>query len=225
MKSKKGMLILGYNISEPNWEETVWGTPPHKPGRLPRGIAVMLEEDVELVVLVSSAFSKEGKSTGEWMKERIYQGINGEFQQFTIYPLSQISPGRLKRLIDERLVVVDAPVKNTFEELAAAGSFFRDAGVQSVFLITSPDHISRTIRDAVIAWREYPQLTRNLYGTPSVTFYAKRSPEDAEIARMENVVIAEPPVARVFNLARVFRVLKNPDALAELDRCLKKYNA
>jgi len=221
---KKGLLILCYNINEPNWEHTVWGTPPDKPGRLVRGAAVILEEGIDLAILVSSAFGKEGKSSGQLMKEHLYQGIEG-LSEFTIYPLlRQISSTEIRRVLDERLMLLEEPVKNTAEEVMAAAKVFKDAGIEKTLLITNPDHISRTIKDAIVAWqKDYPELAANVYGAPCVTLYSERTPEDVEIAKVSNVVIAEPLVMKKFNLARMFGILGNSEALAEVDAVLKKY--
>jgi hypothetical protein len=202
----------------------VWGIPPNKPGRLIKGVAVMLEENVDIVAIMTSAFYKEGKSSGQLMKELLYSRLE-KLREFTIYPiLSQFSPEEIFNILENKLCLIEEPVKNTAEEVTKAARFFREVGVTKIILVTSPDHISRTLRDAIAAWQErYPELAANVYGAPCVTLYSARTPEDAEIAKMENVVIAEPPVMKSFDIRRVFGVLKNTDALREIDAILKKY--
>lgn len=221
---KKGLLILSYNCNEPNWEETVWGTPPDRPGRLVKATAVLLEEDVDIAIISGGTGVKEGVGEAQWLKNRLYQGLE-ELKKFTIYPvLQRFTPEQIKNKLDKILVLEEKAV-NTATNLKNTGIMFKEAGVEKVIVVTSPDHISRGLRDGLQFWsKEYPELAANLYGTASVTLYSNRTPEDQEIAKMENVVIAEPPTMKKFNFARMFGILNNPDALAEIDAILKKYS-
>lgn len=221
---RKGLLILCYNVNEPNWEHTVWGEPPHQPGRLVTGVANLLEENIDLGVVCSSAFGKDGKSSGNWMMSHLYAKIE-DLKKFLIYPVfNKFSPVEMRETLDEHLKLVEAPIKNTSEEVMAAGRLFRAVGIQKVVLVTSPDHISRTLRDAIVAWQNcYPEFSANVYGAPCVTLYSARTPEDSSIAKVSNVVIAEPPAMKKFNLGRMFGILGNPEALTEVDAVLKKY--
>lgn len=221
-QTKIGLLILSYNINEPNWRQTVWGTPPDKPGRLVKAAAVMMEEDADMVVITGGAGQKEGKSEAQWMKDRLYRGLE-ELKEFTVYPvLQKFSPEEIREKLD-RALKLEETAKNTTENMSKTGAMFRNTGVERVIIVTSPDHISRALRDAIQFWsKDFPELAMNVYGTPSVTFYSAR-PGDEDIARIENVVIAEPPTMRKFNLSRLFGVLGNSEALAEIDVVLKKY--
>lgn len=219
---KIGLLILSYNVTEPNWEDTVWGT-LDRPGRLVRAAAVMMEEDADIAVITGGIGQKEGRLEAQWMKERLYHGLE-ELKEFTVYPvLQQFSPAEIREKLDE-VLELEEMAKNTAENMANTGAIFNEAGADKVIIVTSPDHISRAIRDAIQFWsKDYPRLVRNLYGTPSATFYSARTEEDKAIAKIENVVIAEPPVMDKFNLARIFGVLGNPKALSEIDAVLRRY--
>jgi len=213
------VLILGYNPTEPNWEQTVWGTPPDKAGRLVRGIAVALEENAELIVITGGAVTDEAIQ----MKKRLYRGLKN-LKEFTIYPVfERVSVDKIKEKLD-RCLRLEEKAQNTTENISLSGKFFREAHIEKIIIVTSPDHISRAIRDTIRIWSDdYPELVSNLFGTAAVTFYSERSSEDREIAKMENIVIAEPPVMKKFNLGRLFGILRNKEALDEIDRTLKKY--
>jgi hypothetical protein len=219
---KIGLLILSYSVEEPNWERTVWGT-PNEPGRLVKAAAVMMEEDPDVAVITGGVGQKEGRSEAQWMKEQLYQGLE-ELKEFTVYPvLQQFSPVEIKEKLD-KVLELEEMAKNTAENMANTGAIFDEANVDKVIIVTSPDHISRAIRDAIQFWgKDYPKLVNNVYGTPSATFYSERTEKDKAIAKIENVIIAEPPVMNKFNLARMFGVLGNPKALAEIDAVLKRY--
>jgi len=222
---KKALLIHSYNCNEPNWEQTVWGYPPDKPERLVTGVKVILEENIDIALTCGTAGEKEGKKECWWIRDRLYLGLE-ELREFTIFPVfQQYSLESIKKVLDRVLVVREKNTGvNTFGEAEYAGEFFANAGVGKVTIVSSPDHISRCMRDVLACWeKRYPLLAANLSGTASATLYSARTRDDAEIAKISNVVIAEPPIMRKFNLSRIFGILNNPDAILELDAVLQKY--
>jgi len=224
---KKGVFVHSYNVNERNWLETVWGTPPDKPGRLVRGISVFLESRANLLILIGSAIGKDGKSSGEWMRDLLYQKI-AELPQFSIYPVfGRLSPSEIKTKLDRKLKLIPGPeVRNTADELKLLAKIFKEAKIEKIVLVSSPDHMSRILKDAFSIWQEFaPEFAANFSCSPCVTLYTdgdgKTPPERAKVA---NVVIAEPrfPLAPYFQ--RMFGIANNPEALAEIDAVLKKYN-
>lgn len=215
--------MLSYNVEESNWEQTVWGTAPATPGRLVKAAAVMLEENPDTMIITGGAGKKDGKSEAWWMRKRLYDGV-GELKGFTTFPIFQKFSGDEIRKKLDKILKLEETAMNTAENLQKTGEVFRKAGILKVIIVTSPDHISRAIRDAIQFWdKDYPELARNVLGTASTTFYSMRTPGDEAIAKMENVVIAEPPTMKKFNLARLFGILGNPQAVEEVDAILKKY--
>lgn len=221
--SKKGVLMLGYNTSEPNWEETIWGFPPDRPGRVVKTAAVILSENPDIAVISGGLGQKEGKSEAWWAKQRLYDGLD-KLKEFTIYPVFQKFP---PKEIEERLnkvLKLEEKARNTAENIIYSGPILKEAGVEEAIIVTSPDHISRGLRDALQFWgKDYPGLAANVYGTASVTFYSERTPEDRAIAKMENVFVAEPPAAKKMNLGRIFGVMGSTQALSDLDVVLKNH--
>ena len=222
---KKGLLILGYNCTEPNWEQTVWGALPDRPGRLVKAVAVILEENVDMAIISGGMGVKDGRSEAQWMKDRLYDGLE-ELREFTIYPvLQEFTPGQIRGRLD-KVLVLEEKAKNTAENMKNTGIMFEEAGVEKVIIVTSPDHAPRGLRDALQFWgKDFPRLATNCYVTSSVTFYSLRTPEDEEIAKMENVVIFEPPFYKSIGsrAQQIFRLRNNPEALKELDDLFKKY--
>ena len=222
----KGLLIHSYNCLEPNWDHTVWGYPPDRPGRLVTGAKVILEERPEIALICGTAGEKQGKKECWWMGEKLYGGL-AELKKFTVFPIfQQYSLAEIENIFQRTLVIKEKTTSaNTAGEMECAGQIFHEAGITQAILVTSPDHISRCLRDALISWQErYPELALNLSGIPSATLYSERSVEDKGIAKISNVVIAEPPVMKKFNFARMFGILNNSQALFEIDVVLRKYN-
>lgn len=224
---KKGLLIHSYNCEEPNWEHTVWGYPPDRPGRLVTAVKLIPEENIDIALTCGTAGDKEGKKECWWMRDYLYQHLE-ELKLFTIYPVfQQYGPGEIKEILDKVLVVREKDTSTTTAgEVEYAGRFFTEAGVEKVMLLTSPDHVSRAIRDALSAWQKtYPKLAANLSIATSVTLYSERKPEDKEIAKMENVVIIEPPFYKSVGsrAQKIFKLRNNPEALKKFDAIFKKY--
>lgn len=227
MEFKKGLLIHSYNCLEPNWLHTVWGFVPDKPGRAVTAVKIILEEKIDVALICGTAGEKDGKKESWWLKDLIYRNLE-ELKSFTVYPVFQeYTAEEIRQILDRVLVIKEKDTgANTAGEAEYAGRFFTEAGVNRVFTISSPDHVSRCIRDVLIQWREkYPLLAANTLTSASWTLYSERTPEDKDIAKLSNVIIAEPPVVRTFNLGRLFKILKNPGALAEVDAVLKKNSA
>lgn len=213
---------MGYNPKEENWLDTVWGTPPHRPGRLVKGVSVILQEDAEIAVISGGAI-KEHKPGAQWMKELLYQRLS-ELKEFTLYSVfAEFTDAEIKRKLDE-ILRIESESQNTSENLENSAEILSEAGVDKTIIITSPDHISRALKDALVCWREsYPGLSKNVHGACSVTLYSARTPGDQKIASLENVIIAEPPVAKKLNFARLFGILGEPEALSEIKAVLEKY--
>ncbi len=223
--TKRGLLIHSYSNNEPNWLHTVWGYPPDQPGRLVTGVKVILEEDIDVALICGTSGGKEGEYEGWWMKNILYQCLE-YLKSFTIYPIFHDYTADELRVVLNRVLVIKEKdtAANTAGEVEYAGRFFTEVGVGKVIIVSCPDNVSRCIRDALACWREdYPLLAANTFTTASWTLYSERTSEDKEIAKLSNVVIAEPPIMRKFNLARMFGVLGNPQALSEIDVVLKKH--
>lgn len=227
---KKGVLILNYDPNAPNFEQTIWGIPPDQPGRLVRGVVEALEIDVGLVVIAGGSRRKlDGKLGAEIMKEFLYRNLT-QLQDFTIYPMLQDVPlavlvTTLKAKLD-RILVVKETASNTIGNIEETTSLFLKAGITKITIVTSPDHFSRSGLDAVKIWRKKGlfQLAANVSVAPSVTLYSdgdgKTPPERA---KMENVIILEPPSSLMPFVQRITALINDSKALAEIDAVLKRY--
>jgi len=219
---KKGVVVLGYSLEEPNWKQTVWGEPPNLAGRVVTGTAVLLEENCDLMI-ISGGGSYQGKSEACWMKKCLYERLE-TLKEFQIYKVfRKFTTREIKKRLYTTLRLEEKS-KNATEKIINSLHILREAGVKKMTIITSPDHTPWTFRETFIQSRKYyPEVSAYIFVTASMTLYSERTPEDKEIAKMENVVIAEPPIAKTLNLARVMNVLGNPEAVAEIDKLLRKF--
>jgi hypothetical protein len=222
---KRAVVILCYNANEPNWEYVVWGD-PNNPGRLPTGLKVAVELNVEVIIIVSSAYGRNGKSSGELMVELWYQNI-GEIHKFTIYNyiLGPMSTEEIKAILDEKVMLVKEPVTNTREELRVVVRVLKELGITEMIIVTSLDHIMRAMRDAiVISLKEYSGLF--IWGIPSGTPYSWIPLRDEDVADiMEKVVVVEPRISSKLDISRIFNIIfHNPQVLEEVKATLEKYS-
>lgn len=210
-------MVLGYSPNQENFEEVVWGAPPDKPGRLVTGLKVFLEDPDANILIITGGTEKDGKKEAEWMRDLLYEKIDklSDFKVFSVF--QEYSSSAIKDFID-RKVVLETEARNTRENLQNVAKILSRNAINSVVIVTSPDHISRAIRDAIIYWQDdFPELARNLFGAPSVTLYSG--------GKISDVVIAEPPVKKIFDLSRIFKVLKNKDAIRKINDLLEEFDA
>ncbi len=169
IKRRVGVLIHGYNLLEENWEEVVWGRPPLM-GRLPRGALIALYLDAEIIVFGTGATERDGKKEAEVMRDYLLD----HFSELKEFPAFQgIDLKAAKKKIEE-VSRVEIESTNTIEEVYCAGKIFLEAGVESIILVSSPDHLPRCFRDVHIVFSEnkdFHVFAENLFGTSCQTFY------------------------------------------------------
>jgi hypothetical protein len=193
---KSSVIVMGYNVNEPNYEEVVWGEPPHRPGRLVKGAAIFLEEDAEIFFLTGCG-GRDGREGVEITRDLLYERIK-YLEEFTVCPIFRmyhhsIILDRLEQAIRLEHRHPDKLIQTTLLTMRSIKLELVISETQKVTLVSSPDHISRCLRDALVCW-EGTSLALNLSAVPSATLYSLRSEKDADIAKMENVLVLEPPL-------------------------------
>ena len=183
-KGKTGVLIHGLHLQTAGWEDVVWGTPPHLEGRLPRGVAVALEVRAEIIVLGTGASQANGKVEAEYIRDYLLEHFS-ELTQFSLFQgvnLESIRPQI------EPILRTETLSQNTYQELTFAAEIFQAEEVENVFLVSSPTHLPRCLRDACTVFSQDQRLSplaRSLYASPS-----QSSPPGTNA---NDVAIVEPP--------------------------------
>ena len=181
---KTGVLIHGFNLEAEGWKDVVWGTPPDAVGRLPKGVAVAVKQQAEVIVLSTGASKMDGKLEAEYTRDFLLEHFS-ELTQFSLF--QEIDVQRIQPQID-KILQIETLSKNTDQEITFALEIFKAADVTNVFLVSSPTHLPRCLRDACKVLSEDQRLSsfiQNLYATPSQTPYHGTSARD--------VAIVEPP--------------------------------
>ncbi|MFK7735445.1 MAG: hypothetical protein AB8B50_05415 [Pirellulaceae bacterium] len=200
---KSGVLVHGCNLWAENWRHIAWGDPPVAMGRIPQGLLTAYLHGASKIVFGSGASSKEFRSqqsakhgqellesqyTYEYLVTHFDSLLN--FRPFKDAVAQASDPKRWSDFKEDMLnrVVLDTASQNTVEELATAGQCFVDEGIEQVFLVSSPTHIVRVLRDANKVYQsdyQFRQFMHSVNAVPCVTCYEGSTPAD--------VVVIEPP--------------------------------
>ena len=223
MENRTGVLIHGLHLQTQGWEEIVWGRPPHLLGILPQGAAIALREKASIVVFGTGASERNGKKEAEVARDLLLDRFL-DLAQFTDFQGVDLEESR--RVV-QRISVVETHSQNTAQEVKFAGRMFQEAGVDRIFLVSSPTHISRCVRDAFMAFNEDGALrhfTYNLFASPSQMCFLGTTAQD--------VAIVEPshrPDRTASNLnLLVQKMLRVPSGnqeefLAQIEKLLAQY--
>jgi len=185
LKRKTGVLIHGYSLLSANWEEVVWGFPAKDSmGRLPKGILTAIEEEAMVLVFGTGSSEKDGKIEAAWMRDTVFERFEW-LTDFSVFKGQEAMLERSKNRL-EKISVLEIESKNTRQEIKFAFDIFLEKGINEVIIISSPDHISRCLRDALAIVSEdkkFIGFSKRLSATPSEVPYSGPASE---------VIIIEP---------------------------------
>src|SRR5438445_4820202 len=75
VKPRLGLLIHGRHLFTEQWEDIVWGRPPHELGQLPMGVRVALDQEAALIALGTGASSKGGKPEAAFTRDYLFENL------------------------------------------------------------------------------------------------------------------------------------------------------
>lgn len=173
---KTGVLVHGFHLQAPNWKNIVWGEPPYFLGRVPKGMSVaLLEGNVDIIVFGTGASEKDGKKEAEYTRDYLLEHFY-ELAEFEVFwGFHHFLEAKIRI---ERILRVEIQSQNTAQEVQFAGRMFREVGVERIILVSSPAHISRCLRDALV----------NIKGVSDIS----AMPSQTSWADPAEVVIVEP---------------------------------
>ena len=183
-KGRTGVLIHGPHLETEGWKDLVWGTPPDSVGRLPRGVAVAIEQQADVIMLGSAGSELYGKLESQYT----WDFLLANFPVLTQFSLFQEKSVQSVQPQIEKILQLETRSLNTDQDIRFAAEIFKTAEVTNVILVSSPTHLPRCIRDACIVFGEdarHSSLAQNLYASPSQTSFHGTAASD--------VAIVEPP--------------------------------
>ena len=177
---KSGVLIHGYHLDAPGWEHMVWGIPPESPGRLPKGIAVSLQEDAQVIVLGTGASQRDGKKEAEHTRDYLLEHF-AELEQFSLFRGIDVRSSQSRI---EKIIHTETQSQNTKQEIKLAADIFNAACVDRIVLVSSAAHLPRCLRDACSIFSEdqrFSSFAQHLSASPSQSFYNGFTAKDVAI--------------------------------------------
>lgn len=183
-----GVLSHGYHCGAPDWMEIVWGRPPFALGRALKAVQIAWREKAELIVFGTGASEKDGMKEAEYIIHYLLENFT-QLREFSAF--SRIHLVALREKI-VRISVPETKSQNTAEEVALAGRIFAAKGVERVYQVSSPFHIPRCHRDALVAFRADPKLRFLLHGLAAVA--SETGPDPAETIILEPLSRPDDPM-------------------------------
>ena len=216
------VLVHGFHLGAQNWEQVVWGFAPHRLGRIPKAVLIALQQNATMLVFGTGTVGADGVVEADAMHARFLQGLSQlhRFELLQHYTQQQFDALR-------PLVYLERTSLNTLQEVRSVMKHCGECGVRNLFLVSSPTHLPRCLRDAAIVIQTHTKEEGivNVFATPSDVSYAGCDPTQ--------VVVIEPPhkpgslAPSIFLLAsRMLNVDRDllPTFADELNRLLVKYD-
>lgn len=136
----------GFDLGADDWETVVWGTPRDgRLGRVPHGLLLARRFKATIVILGSGGTCDQfGVSEAERTRAHALEHIS---------ELSKLGSDvrALRRLLQSDVVLLKT-ARNTRQELEAARVVFRQRGIDTVLIVSSPTHVPRCLRDASLVF-------------------------------------------------------------------------
>lgn len=224
---KTGVLVHGCNLHAENWRHLAWGDPPVAMGRLPQGLLTAFAHKAEIIIFGSGASSKEYRCPSSpkvgcelLESEYTYEYLVSHFDKLLNFKpwqqqVARHMTTRQWQEFEETMlgrIMLDKTSQNTVEELATAGEIFVERGIEQVFLISSPTHIVRVLRDANKVFHndfQFRSFMHHVNAVPCMTCYEGATPAD--------VVVIEPPHRPDRHVLPTHRRIQRMLALQKLD--------
>lgn len=168
---KKGILIPGLNPIKRNWQEVIWGIPPHKPGRIVKGISMCLKDPTIRIVLFFGMIK-------DWLLHQT-QFID----QFAVFQEFKNKDEEILKIVETKFRCIER-VKNTHENVEAMESVIREMDLDEIIIISSPDHVFRAMKLFIEYFEtieDLSYLTIRLSGCPSAVYYSGKEMKDLTI--------------------------------------------
>ncbi len=214
MKGKVGILSHGCHTGTPNWEEIIWGKPPDALGRVPKAVQIALREKAELIVFGTGSSEKDGMKEAEYIIHYLLKNFL-RLQEFSAFSNMNLAAVREKIA---RISVPEIISQNTAEEVALVGQIFVAEGVEKVYQVSSPFHIPRCHRDAMVAFKIDPKLRflpRGLVAAASET-----GPDPAETIILEPPHRPDRPASRLYKFVQAVQSMSPEKRQEIIDKVL-----
>lgn len=212
MKKVVGILCHGRHLQTVGWEGIMWGRPPDLLGQLPKMVLVALEEDAKIVLLGAGASEINGKKEAIFTKDYLFRRF-AELSSFSSFEGIELKEAEKK--ISE-ILVTDVRPQNTAQEMIYAGPLFEQAGVEKIYIVSSPTHLPRCLNEAL---KFFGKL-----GSRFALHDFVACPSDVGWSSNDEVYVFEPPHRpddRTGEIRiKLAAMLSQPERLSEINKAL-----
>lgn len=210
------VLIHGCHLQAEGWEDIVWGDPANgRLGRVPYGLLKAMEANAKMIIFGTGASEKDGLKEGMYTYRYAMERLP-EFFRSAGVPHER---WYVTKSWINSVTKLELTSQNTREEVLAAARMAKEAGIERLILVSSPEHIMRCHQAALSvlgAERGLSFFLDELYATASHTHF-----KDATV---DDVVIIEPPhrgdmvhVPFHRTVKRIFATLRKPQVALKLN--------
>ena len=173
------LVVNGYTVYAPDWEQVMWGSGRGVPGeqhlgRIATSFLLYLRGGIDFFVWNGGSSAKEGLSESRYIhkfaREKIHdlkQDFPDYFSDFTDEDISALAYDLDSRsLFEERSV-------DTFSSIQALPRLLREENLhpQAIILVSSANHVQRVLRDAINVFSDAGMREVVLSGVSSQTSY------------------------------------------------------
>lgn len=195
MANRSAVLLHGLHLEAADWDLLMWGQPQkhHWMGRIPRALLTCLQccDDCYLIIGSGASHASDGRSEAAVIRDYLQEHVEKllQFKMFAAY-LSDHPHVHLKTavstILDERLHLLET-ASNTRSEIWQAMGLCCDNDVKQLFLVSSPLHTPRCLRDALWIKQQNPhwRYQIEIMAVPAETY--------TENSTANDVLIVEPP--------------------------------
>lgn len=200
------VLIHGAHLQAVGLEEIIWGDPsvPGRMGRHAKGLLVADELKADLIYWGTGASEKDGMKEAEYFFRYAVARAN----LLPIY--SGMDAYEIESILKPRSFL-DTETQNTVQEITRAGEVCQARGISHLVLVSSPTHIVRCLRDALVlkAVGKLPGIEVSVRA--SETCFANSTPGD--VAVIEPQHRGDMPMVPYHRTVRgIFQFLRDPKA-------------
>ncbi|MGE5541005.1 MAG: YdcF family protein [Bacillota bacterium] len=188
-------LIHGCHLQADNWEHIVWGSPEKDEwGRASHALRLAARNRKALLIWGTGASSQDGALECDYTFRYAVAHATQlpDYEGFDAYEVEALLKHRSH---------FDREAQNTQEEITNALRVCRERGIGTLYLVSSPTHISRCLLDA--------EKVRRMSNDPhGVMIYATASDTCFEDSVPDDVIIVEPPHRGDMPLWQTFRYVR-----------------
>ncbi len=190
LENSQNLKFLGRSgflqeVSTEPWKKVVWGEPPLDYGRVPKAVALALEFKAQVIVFGSgSSKASDGRMEAQVTASFLISNFEklGDFEE--LFPKFDLRNYLFLPDYIAEHSILEKESRNTNEESYNSLAIFAAQDINTIIVVSSPDHASRAFRDLYGYCESNPELERfkgNIMVASSRVPYISKPVRDVQI--------------------------------------------